>query len=291
MTEKTKCKKPELSGLLPWLINGTLPPGEARLVEAHVGQCVLCQSKLEKMRWLSAQIEHCGQVLSSEHIWPEMLVDYLEAPSGLTRDDILFIETHLESCPSCRNEMEILKKVNESLPREPVRKSFLNRIQTGLTVLLSDHSLRPVWISIIILILLIPGYLGIFKWRPALQQTYKPEIISTVHELNPSDFRTETVTENEIAVHPGSDILSFSFHIPILDKDFIRYDAMIVDEYDNVIWRQKDIQSLDAYGTFLLLCNSRFFKDGHYLLKVSEFNISEARIQNETVFSLQIAGP
>ena len=291
VTDLMKCKKPEISELLPWLINGTLTTDEAQQVNRHVDQCAVCKSKLEKMRWISAQIENCNETLCPEHVWPEMLVDYVEARSELTRSDILSIEKHLESCTRCRNEMEILRKVNASLPSEPVRTDLPNRIKDRLTSIFQNIQDQPAWIYVIILILLVPAYMGIFKWRPALQRLQQPQVAESVFELDASDLRSDTAMENVITLPPGTGVFSFSFHVPVLDSEQIRYDAFIMDSRENVIWQQKDIKSLDSYGTFLLICGSQFFKEGLFTLKVYEMNRSGERMQNVTAFSLQIVKP
>ncbi len=161
MADPMKCGNPDISRMLPWLINGTLAPGDAKRVSAHVDQCAVCKEKMGKMQRLSAEIENSRETLFSGHILPEMLVNYVEARSELKRDDIASIEAHLKMCRECRSEMEILKKVNESLPLEPVGESFWDRMKARLSFRLINFPARPVWIYVVILVLLYPAYMGI----------------------------------------------------------------------------------------------------------------------------------
>lgn len=47
------CKEPELSGLLPFYLNGDVTSKERQEIEKHVGGCVECQRKLSFVMTLS----------------------------------------------------------------------------------------------------------------------------------------------------------------------------------------------------------------------------------------------
>jgi hypothetical protein len=46
----------EVQELLPWLVNGTLDPGEAERIEAHLAECAECRTELEAERKLAAAV-------------------------------------------------------------------------------------------------------------------------------------------------------------------------------------------------------------------------------------------
>ena len=60
----------EVQALLPWLVNGALPPGETERVEAHLAECPECRVELAAERQLAAAVESIP--IDSEAAWERM---------------------------------------------------------------------------------------------------------------------------------------------------------------------------------------------------------------------------
>lgn len=109
MDETTHTRTVEL---LPWLVNGTLEPGERRSVEEHLGSCLDCRSELEETREAFS--------LYDAHLPVAALVGYAEAPEARTFGvgdghlEQATVEGHLEHCDACR---EVLALTRDSLAR------------------------------------------------------------------------------------------------------------------------------------------------------------------------------
>src|SRR5947209_1844405 len=60
----------DVQALLPWLVNGALPPGETEQVEAHLAECPECRVELAAERQLAAAVESIP--IDSEAAWERM---------------------------------------------------------------------------------------------------------------------------------------------------------------------------------------------------------------------------
>jgi len=217
------------------------------------------------------------------HILPEQLVLYVEAKDELTKEDFAKIKAHVNECSDCQKELQILKDVNASMKQSNMAK-FLVILKNKISDLFPRMLIGPALAYLIILILLYPAYLGIFKSG----KLYEPNVTEINFELIQFDSRSVTQTENEIALSTNTDIFSLSFNIPVLNKKNIRYDAKILDSNGKLVWEIKDIKSLDDYGTFLVIGHRKFFAEGCYKLTVNEINKIENRVQETFVFSFKI---
>lgn len=86
--------------LLPWYLNGTLDETEQRDVREHLAGCERCRKALAETR-LAWRIY--GQHLPSEAL---VALAWGERPEGL---DPAVAETHLQSCPQCSAELELVR--------------------------------------------------------------------------------------------------------------------------------------------------------------------------------------
>ena len=282
-----RCTDREIATLLPWYITHTLSKEEEEKIRKHLAECPKCAKDLEEMRWLSAELEKYGKELFWEHIPSELLVIYSEAKDELHTEDLLRIEKHLESCQNCKRELQILEKVNQSL--KPAREiSLLEIIGQRLRGIFPKLLTKPALAYIIILLLLYPAWLGIFQLRREIRKMQEPRVAQANYELIQFDTRSGAKVENEIKIPPQTEVFSLSFSIPILAAENIRYDVEILDARNRRVWQKRDIKSLDEYGTFLLICHSRFFPEGSYTLKVEEVNTKDGQVQEEFVFSFEL---
>ena len=86
--------------LLPWYLNGTLDEQEQRDVREHLAGCERCREALAetKMAWR----------IYDQHLPSETLVALAwgEEPEGI---DPSVVERHLQSCPQCSSELELVR--------------------------------------------------------------------------------------------------------------------------------------------------------------------------------------
>lgn len=86
--------------LLPWYLNGTLDEQEQRGVREHLAGCERCRQALAETR--------LAWRIYDQHLPTEALVAlaWEERPEGL---DSAAVETHLQSCPQCSAELELVR--------------------------------------------------------------------------------------------------------------------------------------------------------------------------------------
>jgi anti-sigma factor RsiW len=95
--------------LVAWYPTGTLDADERRLVESHVSACAACAELLD----LSMRLERSIATDASLHPEPESLTAYAEDRGSLPLAAQERIESHLESCPTCRQECQMLAVVED----------------------------------------------------------------------------------------------------------------------------------------------------------------------------------
>jgi len=94
---------------LPWFLNGSLGPEERSEIRGHLADCAACRAALAETR--------VGYRIFSAHVPSEALVDYAwdRTPEGL---DSGLVERHLEDCPECAAELELIR-TSRRLAEEP----------------------------------------------------------------------------------------------------------------------------------------------------------------------------
>lgn len=94
---------------LPWFLNGTLAREEQSEIRGHLAECASCRAALAETR--------LGYRIFSAHVPSEALVDYAwdRTPEGL---DSGLVERHLEDCPECAAELELIR-TSRRLAEEP----------------------------------------------------------------------------------------------------------------------------------------------------------------------------
>jgi len=278
-----KCSDKKIAELLPWYVNKSLSKDDEGRVMKHLEECPACTKELEDLMRFRDEIAQYPDELFTDHVYPEELVVYAEARRELSREDLARIETHLESCSACREELQMLQQVNSSL-EAPSTSSLFDRIAESAARLVQGLFARPALAYIAVLLLLFPAYLGIFKGR----QSSDPTLAHINYDLTQSDMRSAEGLDNEIHVKSSDELFSLSFTVPILADDQIRYDAVILDDQKTPVWSREGVQSLDEYGTFLLMCPAEFFDEGEYLLVINEIDVPEKKVQQEYLFPFSV---
>ncbi len=94
---------------LPWLLNGSLASEEQSEIRGHLAECAACRAALAETR--------LGYRIFSAHVPSEALVDYAwdRTAEGL---DSGLVERHLEDCPECAAELELIR-TSRRLAEEP----------------------------------------------------------------------------------------------------------------------------------------------------------------------------
>ncbi len=94
---------------LPWFLNGSLPAQEQSEIRSHLASCAACRAALGETR--------IGFRIFSAHVPAEALVDYAwdRTPEGI---DSGLIDRHLEECPECAAELELIR-TSRRLAEEP----------------------------------------------------------------------------------------------------------------------------------------------------------------------------
>lgn len=94
---------------LPWFLNGSLAPEEQGEIRGHLADCAACRAALAETR--------IGYRIFSAHVPADALVNYAwdRTPEGL---DSGLVERHLEDCPECAAELELIR-TSRRLAEEP----------------------------------------------------------------------------------------------------------------------------------------------------------------------------
>lgn len=90
----------QVAELLPWYLNGTLDERDQREVRLHLEGCGPCRQALEESR--------LAWRIFDQHVPTEALVAMAwgETPEGIDPD---LLERHLQSCPQCAAELEMVR--------------------------------------------------------------------------------------------------------------------------------------------------------------------------------------
>jgi predicted anti-sigma-YlaC factor YlaD len=112
MSERHLCE------LLPDYADGALHVRVAEQVEAHVRRCSDCADWLETYQGLAGLLG-CSQQVSGA-----LLAEYAVAPQRMTVVDREAVTAHLECCPSCRAEAELVHSALDAARDEPPRHRF-----------------------------------------------------------------------------------------------------------------------------------------------------------------------
>ncbi len=110
MDRETSCRRAGDAGHsrdLIWYAAGGLEPGASRSLEAHLRDCAPCRDEVDELRSFCRTFRRQAAE-SAEHPAIEALLG-LEAGELAPPAETRSIRVHLETCPSCREELEGLE--------------------------------------------------------------------------------------------------------------------------------------------------------------------------------------
>ena len=265
--------------ILPWYVNGSLSPEEARKVEAHLKDCPTCQKELQEIRTLSSGIKEHEDVFASTHIESEKLVVFAEEPESLDPEDIAATVKHLQSCPECYVELQTLKRANLELEaREKQGKagfveqaSVWERTFKRLIWLVR----RPAFAYLIIILLAYPAA----RW---LMPRLSPAEVYVLSE------QTRTPQE-PMQVLRSEEEKEVRLRVPYWpDLEAQRYELRIETESGLSVFAVQNFSDFGDQGFFYLDLSARYLPDGRYFLIVKEISRVDISVFEETRFPFRL---
>lgn len=112
----TECKRNHRDRNLALALAPDEYPRDAEEIEVHVAMCESCREELDALKALDAFLREHGDELSdvmADCPTPDQLVKFA---SGEQPDD--FMEAHLEYCPDCREQVELVRDLYRLDPSE-----------------------------------------------------------------------------------------------------------------------------------------------------------------------------
>lgn len=98
------------SGLMPWLLNGTLQPAEAEALRLHLASCARCREEMDETR-------RAAEVFGA-HPTADAILDLAwDRPVG----DAALVRRHVESCAECGEDLALARESRRG--EEPARAS------------------------------------------------------------------------------------------------------------------------------------------------------------------------
>lgn len=110
----------DIANLLPLLISGKLDPALESQVRAEVAKSPELQRELEFLQGMHSVRVQMPRYDRSGHPDPEILDRLARGEITQLSADYSELSMHLESCESCRNDVELLKQVQNELPDQLV---------------------------------------------------------------------------------------------------------------------------------------------------------------------------
>ena len=287
MAEKQTCNNEGIIELLPWYLTNSLSASENSMVEKHLESCASCKQELGKMKWISEGFQSTEAIKGTKHINSVLLTIYSENKKELNKNTVERIEDHLSVCDSCTKELEILKNISYSSKRN-AEISFFGALGRFAESFFSGKIIKPVFAYAMVLLLLYPAWLGIFKRSGNEKGIVKPISIEKSFVLQPADQRSVTEHTNIIQLQKSSELFTLSFNIPVSGEGEFTYDAHIVNDSNEKVWHEENIKPIDLYGSMIILCNQKFFSEGIYTLYLNEKNKNKSKILNVYKYAFKI---
>jgi len=287
MELEPKCSSKEIADLLPWYAAKSLSEKERAEVEQHLTTCASCKEEMDHIKWISEGLYPVTGETFSGHINSQLLTIYSESKKELKNDEIKRIEDHLSICRQCQHEWEILNKVNESLDESekvPLLQVIIDKIMTFLT----KPIVKPVYAYVLILALLYPAWLGLFKKDAGQKRLDEPVNIRQLYILEQSGQRALGEQVNEIVLADPSGIFAFSFVLPVKNQEDNVYQATISNDQNDIVWYNENLGFIDPYGTIIIVCPQKYFDEGNYFLMVTEKPRQTKEVNNKYMFNFKV---
>jgi hypothetical protein len=248
-------------------------------VDTHLEECSKCREELEQLRQLVSGMEEHKEVFSSPHIEPGKLVIFDEETETLNPEEAAGIVKHLQSCSSCSEELQTLRRANlelEALERrvepKPAREvSVWHKILTSLWWLVH----KPAFAYAIVILLAYPAA----RW-----------LIPKLSPVEVYVLSEQTRTPQEpIRVLRGELDEEVKLRIPYWpDVENQRYDLRIVNESGATVLMIQNFTNFEDQGFFRLDLNAKYLPDGEFFLIVKEISREDSTKFEETRFPFRL---
>lgn len=165
MGEEVNCQSEEITRLLPSYHAGRLGESERGKVAGHVSECPTCRESMKIMDLLTKADSEGSGPPELGHIPSGLLIRYYAKRAKLAQAEIDRVATHLNSCGTCRAELEFLTGLEDELNEIADEES--DRVRNSEVQSTASTSLwrRPVFLLPLAaaLVLLIGGAVS-YRW-------------------------------------------------------------------------------------------------------------------------------
>lgn len=271
------CNENKIRELLPWFAMERISSEDKKRVEEHLRKCEYCRKLLDNIRQFSDSFNVVGSD-ATNHVSPVLLTIFSENKSELDNKIIRRIEDHLVVCNECAEEFRLLQLVNSSLDQGS-QESFIERLHQVLVNFFEGRYLRPVYAYLLILLLVYPAYLGIFRKGSEPVEINEPVTVQKLFVLEAADSRSMGQSINRILLEKSPELITLSFNIPVSVDEVSSYHVFIKDMDDKTIWEEKNVIPADAFGNIIIMCSTQFFTEGNYSITAEN---KGSRKENET---------
>jgi hypothetical protein len=287
MVQKPQCREKGMADLLPWYVSKSLSETEMIRVEHHLAECPSCVKELDNILWISEGLYTKAVENSAMHINSRLLTIYSESKKDLKKEITHRIEDHLSSCQQCSAELEVLNKVNQSLD-DSKAEPFVGGIVQKIREFFAKPVLKPAYAYILILALLYPAWLGLFKRDSSQGKISEPVNIGSIFVLEQDNQRAAGEQLNTIALDKTFSLFAFSFVLPIKDHEKNIYQASVSNNENKVIWQDENVKFVDQFGTVIIVFPQKYFAAGKYILTVIEKQKQSNKVMNKYLFNFSL---
>jgi hypothetical protein len=258
-------------------IMGRLSPEETAHFDDHYLSCETCLSAVH-------------DVLHQQDFLDRFIL------KNLSSAESEFMERHLLVCRKCFQELQVREKIVLGL-REAAR---LNEIefdeipaaQPGIWERLQTLIVSPAFAlgaAALALILIYPAWLGMVK----LPQLEKKITQWLAPQTFPQSFPLTEGTRDSTSVirlpnHQSNQLFTITFTILEKTHPPPRYRAQIVNVRGQEIWRGDAILPTGEYEVFSIHCQSAYFQEENYEVRLFEVNPENMQATREFVFPFRI---
>ena len=128
---------------LLWYVSGNLDPDERRRIESHLIACAECRALARTLEPLKMG---CSKVQSpATHPGPEELDAFRLGARDEPSAGRALIEIHLRECAACREDLAVLREMDESAPAAAGHRRWLLMAAASLAILIAP--LIWIWLS------------------------------------------------------------------------------------------------------------------------------------------------
>jgi Putative zinc-finger len=260
----------DLHQLLPWFVNGTLDPVEARAFKDHLDACGACSEEMELWSSMLPEIERHGEAFFASHPEPEAIVAAARGsrPEGAASE----IRRHLALCSTCTTEARLARDDGSAIGKAAPGSR-------RLPALGSDGRAGRYLPWLVAAAALIVAAIGLHQ-----------AISRTGTRLVPAFF----VEAQDRASDIGAILLPrrsdlFQIVLPVdVEPGSYPLTIEISDSHGRVIFRQEGIASAYRDRFLFIVCDSHDFADGDYVARATTSGSSAARHPGSIEFRFRL---